>query len=344
MVTYKEAGVDIDAGSKFIDSIKCMVKTTFKPEVLTGIGGFSGLFSLNKEKFKKPVLVSSTDSVGTKLKIAFALNKHDTVGIDLVAMCVNDIIVCGAEPLFFLDYIATHTLDVEKMKTIVGGIVEGCIESGCSLIGGETAEMSDLYYPEEYDLAGFAVGIVDNDSIIDGSNITVGDKIIGIASNGLHSNGYTLARKIFFDSLKLTVHDTIEGLDTTIGEELLRPTKIYTKIIHNLIRDFHLSGIAHITGGGLIENIPRILPKGCKATLDKSSWEIPHVFHIIREHGHIDETEMLKTFNCGIGMVLIVPKSECEDILHRIEGLKEKAYVIGKIQKKKVEGEKSVKI
>ncbi|HDR46735.1 MAG TPA: phosphoribosylformylglycinamidine cyclo-ligase, partial [Geoalkalibacter subterraneus] len=255
--TYKEAGVDIEAGNRFVQMIKPLVKATNRPEVLTDIGGFGGLFSLNAGKYKKPTLVSSTDGVGTKLKLAFLMDKHDTVGIDLVAMCVNDIVVQGAEPLFFLDYLATGKLAPEKAVEVVRGISAGCVEAGCALIGGETAEMPGFYNEGEYDLAGFTVGVVDDNDIIDGSTITVGDKIIGIASSGLHSNGFSLARKVFFDSLNLTVDSHVDELGEVLGEALLRPTRIYVKTILNLIRDFEIKGMAHITGGGLLENVPR---------------------------------------------------------------------------------------
>lgn len=330
-ITYKDAGVDIDAGNRFVDMIKPLVKQTMRPEVLTDIGGFGGLFSLNSSKYKRPTLVSSTDGVGTKLKLAFMLDKHDTVGIDLVAMCVNDVIVQGAEPLFFLDYLATGKLAPEKAVEIVKGITEGCKQSNCALLGGETAEMPGMYTDGEYDLAGFTVGVVDNDEIIDGSTITNGDRIIGIASSGLHSNGYSLARKVLLETMKLDLNAKPNDLDRTLGEELLTPTRIYVKSILNLMRDFTIKGIAHITGGGLLENLPRVLPQQCQAIIDRNSWEKPAIFEMLRAGGNIPEGEMYRTFNYGIGMTLIVPAVEAEDIIGRLAGLQEKAYLIGKI-------------
>jgi phosphoribosylformylglycinamidine cyclo-ligase len=253
--TYKDSGVDINAADRFVQSLKTLVKPTFRREVLSGIGGFGSLFALNHQKYKEPVLVASTDGVGTKLKVAFMMNKHDTVGIDLVAMCVNDIIVQGAEPLFMLDYISMGTIDNGILENLVKGMVEGCRDSGCSLVGGETAEMPSFYPGGEYDLAGFVVGVVEKDKVIDGSTITVGDKIIGIASSGVHSNGLSLARTIMFDKLHLKITDYVQDLGCTVGEELIRPTRIYVKAVLNLLRDFRIKGIAHITGGGLVDNI-----------------------------------------------------------------------------------------
>ena len=330
-ITYKDAGVDIDAGNRFVDLIKPLVKQTARPEVLSDIGGFGGLFSLNSSKYQRPTLVAATDGVGTKLKLAFLLDKHDTVGIDLVAMCVNDIIVQGAEPLFFLDYLATAKLAPEQAVEVVKGIAEGCKQANCALLGGETAEMPGMYTGGEYDLAGFSVGVVDNDKIIDGSTITNGDLVIGIASSGLHSNGFSLARKVFLETLNLDLDSQPEELDKPLGEELLTPTRIYVKSILNLIRDFDIKGIAHITGGGLLENIPRILPKQCKAVIKRDSWTKPAIFEMLRQGGNIPEDEMYRTFNYGIGMVLVVSPNEAEDILNRLTGLGEQAYLIGKI-------------
>lgn len=330
-ITYKDAGVDIDAGNKFVDQIKPFVKETSRPEVLTDIGGFGGLFSLNSNKYNRPTLVAATDGVGTKLKLAFMMDRHDSVGIDLVAMCVNDIIVQGAEPLFFLDYLATAKLQPEQAVDVVKGIAEGCKQANCALLGGETAEMPGMYSADEYDLAGFAVGVVDNDKIIDGSTIAKGDQIIGIASTGLHSNGFSLARKIFLETLKLDLHSQPADLDRSLGETLLTPTRIYVKSILNLMRDFNLKGIAHITGGGLLENIPRILPHQCKAQIRRDSWEKPAIFEMMRSGGNIAEEEMYRTFNYGIGMTLVVSAEESEDILDRLTALGEKAYVIGEI-------------
>ena len=330
-ITYKDAGVDIDAGNHFVNLIKPLVKQTSRPEVLTDIGGFGGLFSLNSSKYQRPTLVAATDGVGTKLKLAFMLDKHDTVGIDLVAMCVNDIIVQGAEPLFFLDYFATAKLSPEQAVEVVKGIAEGCKQANCALLGGETAEMPGMYAGGEYDLAGFSVGVVDNDKIIDGSAITKGDQVIGIASSGLHSNGFSLARKIFFETLNLDLASQPDGLDNSLGEELLTPTRIYVKSILNLIRDFEIKGIAHITGGGLLENLPRILPHHCKAIIRRDSWEKPAIFEMLRQGGNIPEDEMYRTFNYGIGMVLVVSPNEAEDVIGRLAGLEEQAYLIGEI-------------
>ena len=332
-ITYKDAGVDIDAGNTFVKMIKPLVKATSRPEVLADIGGFGGLFSLNMGKYKHPVLVSGTDGVGTKLKLAFLADRHDTIGIDLVAMCVNDIIVQGAEPLFFLDYLATAKLDPVKAASIIKGVSDGCIQAGCALIGGETAEMPGFYTGEEYDMAGFAVGVVEREKIIDGSSITVGNHLIGLSSSGLHSNGYSLARKVILDRMGLGIHDEIPGLGKTVADELLTPTRIYVRSIMNLLRDFNISGIAHITGGGLLENIPRVLPNGCKAVVRKESWQVPEIFQIIQRGGNIDETEMFRTFNCGIGMVIIVPEREVDDVLIRLSGLNETAYHIGEVFK-----------
>ncbi len=329
--SYKDAGVDIDAGNQFAGILKKIVRSTFRPEVLSEVGGFAGLFSLNTEKYKNPVLVSSTDGVGTKLRIAAMLNKHDTIGIDLVAMCVNDIIVQGAEPLFMLDYIATGKIRQEILLEVINGIIKGCSESGCSLIGGETAEMPSFYKDGEYDLAGFVVGVVNREDIIDGSTITVGDKLIGIASNGLHSNGYSLVRKIFFDQLQMNVDEYVKEFNKTLGEELITPTRIYAKTIANLLRDFDIHGMAHITGGGLLDNIDRILPHGCAAHIKRGSWDVHPVFSYVREKGGVTENEMYRTFNNGIGMVLVVADGDADDILLRLKGLKENAFIIGEI-------------
>ncbi len=333
-LTYKDSGVDVDTAGAFVENLKSIVKPTYRHEVISDIGGFSGLFGLNTNKYKKPVLVSSTDGVGTKLRIAFMMNRHDTIGVDLVAMCVNDIIVQGAEPLFMLDYISTGKINNDILAELVRGIAAGCKEAGCSLIGGETAEMPSFYREGEYDIAGFVVGVVEKDSIIDGSSITVGDKIIGIASSGIHSNGYSLVRKLFFDELNFSVDDYIEELQCSLGEELLRPTRIYSKTILNILRDFRINAMAHITGGGLTDNIARVLPKGCIADIDPKSWTTPAVFNFIEETGKIEKHEMLRTFNNGIGMALVVPHQDEEEIMLRLKGLKEKAFAIGEIKSK----------
>ncbi len=329
--TYKDAGVDIAAGNTFVNLIKPLVKATYRPEVMADIGGFGGLFSLNTSKYRNPVLVSGTDGVGTKLKLAFLADRHDTVGIDLVAMCVNDIVVQGAEPLFFLDYLATGKLLPEKAAAVVKGIAEGCRQAGCALIGGETAEMPGFYAEGEYDIAGFAVGVVERDDIIDGSGISVGNRLIGIASSGLHSNGYSLARTLVFDRMGLSVDSELPGTGQTVADALLTPTRIYIRSILNLLKDFKINGIAHITGGGLLENVPRVLPKGCQATVTIGSWPIPPLFSVLQEAGNVERDEMYRTFNMGIGMVLAVQEADAEDMLYRLNGLGEKASIIGQI-------------
>lgn len=329
---YAEAGVDIDAGNRLVELLKPIVSKTFKPGVISEIGGFAGLFSLSLENIRNPVLVSSTDGVGTKLRIAFMLDKHDTVGIDLVAMCVNDILVQGANPLFFLDYISMGKLEVNKAQEIVKGIAEGCQEAGCSLLGGETAEMPGFYAEGEYDLAGFVVGIAENEDLLDGSEIAVGHQLIGIASSGLHSNGYSLVRKIFFEGLKMSVDDYVEDFGRTLGEELLEPTRIYAKAIGNLSRDFRICGISHITGGGLVDNLPRIIPKACKTVIRRSSWPVPPVFSFIQKAGQISDQEMMRTFNNGLGMVIVVNEEENNDVLSRLNAMGETAFYIGSVE------------
>jgi phosphoribosylformylglycinamidine cyclo-ligase len=329
---YAEAGVDIDEGNRFVELIKPVVSKTFKSGVITDIGGFAGLFSLHIEDIKNPVLVTSTDGVGTKLKIAFMMDKHDTVGIDLVAMCVNDIMVQGATPLFMLDYIAMAKLDVDKAVDIVKGIAAGCREANCSLIGGETAEMPGFYAEGEYDLAGFVVGVASNEHLLDGSEIAVGYQLIGIGSSGLHSNGYSLVRRIFFDELKMSVDVHVQEFGRTLGEELLEPTRIYSTAITNLRRDFHLYGISHITGGGLIDNLPRILPKQCKAVINTSSWTLPPVFQYLQRAGNIPMKDMMRTFNCGLGLVIVVSEQDTSEVFLRLKAMGEIAYHIGSVE------------
>lgn len=330
-LTYKDAGVNIDTANRLVERIKSIAKTSFRPEVLTDIGGFSGLFSLDTRKYKKPVLTSSTDGVGTKLKVAFMMNRHDTIGIDLVAMSVNDILAQGAEPLFFLDYLSTSKVDLTIQEDVITGITSGCREAGCALIGGEIAEMPSFYKEGEYDLAGFVVGAVDQDKIIDGSKVKSGDKIVGIASSGVHSNGYSLVRKIVFEKLNLNLDERIEAFGRTLGEELLEPTKIYVKPVLEIVSEFHVHGISHITGGGLLENIPRILPDNCQAVIHKGSWEILPVFTFLQEKGNVAESEMFRTFNSGIGMALIVPGEEADEVISRLSNMNLKSYLIGKI-------------
>lgn len=331
---YAEAGVDIDAGNRFVKTIKPIVSKTFRTGVMTDIGGFAGLFSLNLEHVKKPVLAASTDGVGTKLKIAFMMDKHDTVGIDLVAMCVNDILVQGASPLFMLDYLAMGKLDEHRARTIVEGIAAGCLEARCALIGGETAEMPGIYKEDEYDLAGFVVGLADNEDLLDGSEISVGYQLIGIGSSGLHSNGYTLVRKIFFEKLKMSVNHYVEEFGRTLGEELLEPTRIYEKVISNLRRDFKIYGISHITGGGLIDNPPRILPERCKAVIDRSTWTPLPVFQMLQEAGGLSDRDMLRTFNNGIGLVVVINPQDTDEIMQRLQAMGERAFPIGTIEQR----------
>ena len=330
-LTYRQSGVDIEKGDKLVHSIKAIAQQTRVTGVMGEIGGFGGLFSLNMSNMENPVLVSSTDGVGTKLKIAFMMDKHDTVGIDLVAMSVNDVAVQGAKLLFFLDYLATGKIDENRITQIIQGIGKGCQEARCALIGGETAEMPGFYPDGEYDLAGFAVGIVDNSKIVDGSEIQVGQKIIGIASSGLHSNGYSLVRKVCFDHLKLKIDAHIDAFGRTLGEELLVPTRIYTETIQNLIRGLPIRGLAHITGGGIINNTLRIIPQACGIALIRDSWEKPRIFDFLQRGGNIEEDEMMRVFNNGIGMVAVVPETAAQDVLARLSAMKEKGYVIGEI-------------
>ncbi|MBU2547587.1 MAG: phosphoribosylformylglycinamidine cyclo-ligase [Proteobacteria bacterium] len=330
--TYKEAGVDIEAGSELVRRITPLVKETFTSRVITDIGGFSGLYSFDVAKYENPILVSSTDGVGSKLKLAFLTGRHDTVGIDLVAMCVNDILAQGAKPLFFLDYLAMPQVDPDLAEQIITGVVSGCKEAGCSLIGGETAELPEFYAPGEYDLAGFVVGVVERDKIIDGSEIGVGDKIIGLASNGLHSNGYTLARRLIFDDLGMDVTDPF--LSSTVADELLRPTRIYVHQLNVLLRDFNVLGVAHITGGGILDNVPRVLPKGTQAVIHKETWERPEIFMFLQQAGGVAEAEMYRTFNMGLGLVVIVRSEQCEEIMDRLNGMNEPVSVIGEIRER----------
>lgn len=330
-LTYKDSGVDIDAGNKTVEYIKPLAKKTYRPEVISGIGGFSGLFQIPKG-YKEPVLVSSTDGVGTKLKLAFKFNNHKTIGIDLVAMCINDLICCGAEPLFFLDYFATGKLNPEQVKEIIEGIVDGCLQSNCTLLGGETAELPGFYKENEYDLAGFAVGIVERSRIIDGTKIIPNDILIGIESSGLHSNGYSLAQKVFFNSVNPDLSHTYPELKKPIGEILLTPTFIYKNLIHRLKEKFKIKGIVNITGGGLTENTPRIFPQGIGCEIDLNSWEKPNIFKIIQRTGNIDDKEMLKTFNNGIGMIVIVNKSDESKIINEIQKQNYKSFKIGYIK------------
>ncbi len=324
-LTYKDAGVDIDAGNELVERIKPLVKRTRRPEVLAGIGGFGGLFALPPGKYREPVLVSGTDGVGTKLMLAQKLNRHDTIGIDLVAMCVNDVLVQGAEPLFFLDYFACGKLDNDVASDVIAGIAEGCLQAGAALIGGETAEMPDMYAPGEYDLAGFTVGAVERDAMIDGSGIREGDVIIGIHSSGPHSNGYSLIRKV----LDRAPDAEIEDVPAT--DRLLAPTKIYVKPILELMQAVTVKGLAHITGGGITENIPRVLPEGLDAEIDTSTWQQGPVFDFLQEHGNIETAEMRRTFNCGVGMVVVVSEDDADQAVRLIGEKGESAWRLGRI-------------
>ena len=332
-ITYKDSGVDKEAGYKEVQLIKNLVKKTHIPGVLSDIGGFSGLFQLDKSNYEEPVLVSGTDGVGTKLKIAFMMDKHDTIGEDCVAMCVNDILCQGAKPLFFLDYIATGKLIPEKMAKIVEGVSNGCIKAKCALIGGETAEMPGLYKEDEYDMAGFSVGVVDKKKIINGSEIAQGDLIIGLPSSGVHSNGYSLVRKLVFEKKGLKVTDYIEELGCSIGEELLKPTRIYTDPVYELVEKFNIKGLSHITGGGFYENIPRMLPDGLTAQIDCTKINTPPIFSLLKEWGDIHIDEMYSTFNMGVGIVFVISKEDLNHIEDFLKDKNENYYILGKIMK-----------
>jgi phosphoribosylformylglycinamidine cyclo-ligase len=331
-LTYRDAGVDIDAGDALVEKIKPLAQRTMRPEVLGGIGGFGALVEVSK-KYKNPVMVAGTDGVGTKLKLAFRMKKHDTIGIDLVAMSVNDILVSGAEPIFFLDYFACSKLDVGVAASVVQGIAAGCEQANCSLIGGETAEMPGMYDPNEYDLAGFAVGLVEKSGIIDGKSIVPGDVVIGLASSGPHSNGYTLIRKV----IAVSSADLFEKFDEkrTIGQALLEPTRIYVRPVLEVLGKLAVKGLAHITGGGLTENIPRVLPANTCARLDKSKWRRPAIFDWLQKHGNIEDAEMHRTFNCGIGMALVVAKEDAEKAVGLFATLGVEAYEVGEIVERK---------
>jgi len=327
-LSYQDAGVDIDAGERLVQQIAPAVQTTHRPGVLSGLGGFGGLFEL-PSGYREPVLVSGTDGVGTKLKLAIELSQHDSIGIDLVAMCANDIVVCGAEPLYFLDYYATSALDVEVATAVVNGIAEGCRQAGCALIGGETAEMPGLYAQGDYDLAGFCVGIVEKSAILNPEQVGVGDALIAFASSGPHSNGYSLIRKV----LELTATALSSPLgERSLGEQLLAPTRMYVKPALALIQAIEVHALAHITGGGITENLPRVLPKGTRAAIDLDSWTLPAIFGWLRQQGNIADAELLRTFNCGVGMIASVPAEQAEAACAQLAELGEQAWVIGAIE------------
>ena len=330
-LTYKDAGVNIDAGNYSVKLIKDSVRATYRPEVLGDLGGFGGLFAL--KKYHEPILVSGTDGVGTKLRIAFLLNKQDTVGQDAVAMCVNDILVQGAEPLFFLDYLAVGKLDPEQVASVVKGVAGACKESGCALIGGETAEMAGFYPEGEYDIAGFCVGVVEKSKLITSEKVKDGDILLGLPSTGVHSNGFSLVRKIVFEHQGMKGDEYIDELGRTIGEELLIPTRLYPKTCLPLIRDFDIHGMVHITGGGFYDNIPRALPEDMSVVIDTAAWEMPPIFRLLQKWGNVDWKEMYRTFNMGIGMVLIAAPEEAERIKERLELENEQVYTIGQVRK-----------
>lgn len=329
-LTYRDAGVDIDAGNLSVKLIKDSVKATYRPEVLGDLGGFGGLFAMST-KYKEPVLVSGTDGVGTKLRLAFILDKHDTIGQDAVAMCVNDILVQGAEPLFFLDYLAVGKLEPDQVADVVKGVANACKESGCALIGGETAEMAGFYAEGEYDIAGFAVGAVEKSKIITSEKVKAGDVILGLPSSGVHSNGYSLVRKIVFDVKGFKGDEYIDELGKTIGEELLTPTRLYPKSCLPLIEKFDIHGMVHVTGGGYYENIPRALPEDMGAEIDATSWPVPPIFNLLKEWGNVDWHEMYRTFNMGIGMIIIASADEAEKIKADLQARNEAVYEIGKV-------------
>lgn len=331
-ISYRDAGVDIEAGNLAVEKIKSAVRSTYRPEVMGDLGGFGGLFALNAGKYRQPVLVSGTDGVGTKLKIAFMMNRHDTIGRDVVAMCVNDVLAQGAEPLFFLDYLAVGKLDPEQVAEVVRGVAAGCLESGCALIGGETAEMAGFYAKGEYDLAGFCVGIVEKDKILPSPDMRPGDVLLGLPSSGLHSNGYSLVRKICFESMKYKVDDYIEDFGHTLGEELLIPTRLYPKIVLPLLNSFQIKGLVHMTGGGFQENIPRALPENVQAVVETESWDTPAIFTLLQKWGKVAPGEMHRTFNMGIGLVMIVSESESEALCGALRQAGEKVFTIGRLE------------
>jgi phosphoribosylformylglycinamidine cyclo-ligase len=329
--SYKDAGVDIDAANHSVDLIKKWVQQTRRPEVMADIGGFGGFFALNMAKYHEPVLVSGTDGVGTKLKIAHMMGIHDTVGIDLVAMCVNDILVHGAEPLFFLDYIAVGKLQPEVVEALVKGVSAGCVQAGCALIGGETAEMPGFYQPDEYDLAGFAVGAVERSQIINGEKVTDGDLVIGIPSSGVHSNGYSLVRKVLLEKAGLSLDQYMDDFGKTVGEELLTPTRIYVKSVLGLLDKVPVNGMAHITGGGITENLQRILPAGLGAVIDASAIEIKPVFKLVERLGQVEKAEMFRTFNMGIGFTIVTSPRYHDKVIKHLQDAGENPVVIGRI-------------
>ncbi|MCS7149533.1 MAG: phosphoribosylformylglycinamidine cyclo-ligase [Caldimicrobium sp.] len=341
---YKSAGVDLEKANLLVEIVKEKTQKISQRNVISSIGGYAGLFSLDVSQLKNPLLVASTDGVGTKIKLAILADKHRGIGIDLVAMCVNDIITCGAKPLFFLDYIAMGKFNEKVFDDLIEGIVDGCEQAQCALLGGETAEMPGMYGEKEYDLAGFVVGIVDRERLIDGSEVSFGDVVMGLSSSGLHSNGFSLVRKVIFDENKLSLDHIPEELGLPLGEVLLTPTRIYVTAILTLInKGIKIKGIAHITGGGFFDNIPRILPKNCKVVIEKKAWEWPPVFRYIQDLGNITEEEMYHVFNCGIGMIIIVDKTMVDEVNTLLKALGEKAYILGTVERH-LEGERQVQL
>ncbi|WP_227938731.1 phosphoribosylformylglycinamidine cyclo-ligase [Alkalihalobacillus deserti] len=329
---YKKAGVSLEAGYEAVERMKSHVNRTKRSGVMGSLGGFGGMFDLSTLNLKEPVLVSGTDGVGTKLMLAFMLDRHDTIGIDAVAMCVNDIVVQGAEPLYFLDYIACGKAVPERLEAIVKGVADGCVQAGCALVGGETAEMPGMYSEDEYDLAGFSVGAVEKQKMVNGESIKAGDVVIGLASSGLHSNGFSLVRKILLHDHSFSLTDHVEELGQTLGEELLTPTKIYVKPLLACLKEHTVHGMAHITGGGFYENIPRMLPEGVRVNVTNGSWPVPPVFNLLKKYGELTDKELFSTFNMGIGMVMVVPEEESQDVLGLLKEHGESAHVIGRVE------------
>ncbi len=330
-ITYADAGVNVAEGQRTVELMKKAVARTFTPGVLEGIGSFGALFRLDLAGMEEPVMVSGTDGVGTKLKLAFLMDRHDTIGRDCVAMCVNDILCHGATPLFFLDYLATGKLQAEKAAEIVTGVADGCLDAGCALVGGETAEMPGFYSDGEYDLAGFAVGIVDRRKMITGDAIRQGDVLIGLSSSGIHSNGFSLVRRLLLEEKELSLEETLPGFDEPLGKVLMTATKIYVKPVLTLLEKYQIKGLAHITGGGFYENIPRILPENCQAEIHLGSWEVPQIFNLLKEAGQLEEEDLFGTFNMGIGMVMAMDPSQVSLVMDTLENLGEKAWIIGNV-------------
>lgn len=330
---YRSAGVDIEAANKFVKEISPLARNTFREGVMGGLGGFGSLFSLSELEYRSPILVSSTDGVGTKLRIAFKAGVHSTVGVDLVAMCANDVVVQGAEPLFFLDYLATGKLERSVAVEVIRGIAEGCKQAGCALVGGETAELPGMYRAGEYDLAGFCVGVVEKEALVDGTAVRPRDAVLGLASTGLHSNGYSLVRKLLLERLRWKLDRYVPELGRTLAEELLVPTRIYVKSVLELLKSVPVKAMAHITGGGLLDNVPRVIPPGCVAVIKRGAWEVPPIFKLIQEKGKVSSEEMMRVFNNGIGMVIVVSREDVQRAFSVLQGSGEKVYELGEIRR-----------